>query len=138
MQKNYAKLWVLRHLRRSNSSKESLVEIYREFIRPIIEYASVVYGPLLNGQLEEKVERLQKTALRLIFGKKTYARLLEDSKLENFSTRRTNALKKFAEKNIQNSRFSDSWFPLNKIGSCLLYTSPSPRDRQKSRMPSSA
>ena len=26
--------------------------------------------------------------------------------------------------------------PLNKI--CLLYTSPSPRDRQKSRMPSSA
>ena len=23
-------------------------------------------------------------------------------------------------------------------GSCLLYTSPSPRDRQKSRMPSSA
>ena len=25
-----------------------------------------------------------------------------------------------------------------KIGACLLYTSPSPRDRQKSRMPSSA
>ena len=25
-----------------------------------------------------------------------------------------------------------------KIDSCLLYTSPSPRDRQKSRMPSSA
>ena len=24
------------------------------------------------------------------------------------------------------------------IGTCLLYTSPSPRDRQKSRMPSSA
>ena len=26
----------------------------------------------------------------------------------------------------------------DKLGSCLLYTSPSPRDRQKSRMPSSA
>ena len=25
-----------------------------------------------------------------------------------------------------------------EYGSCLLYTSPSPRDRQKSRMPSSA
>ena len=24
------------------------------------------------------------------------------------------------------------------VGDCLLYTSPSPRDRQKSRMPSSA
>ena len=29
--------------------------------------------------------------------------------------------------------------PMNKLNfSCLLYTSPSPRDRQKSRMPSSA
>ena len=27
---------------------------------------------------------------------------------------------------------------LGPNGSCLLYTSPSPRDRQKSRMPSSA
>ena len=28
--------------------------------------------------------------------------------------------------------------PLYGIPTCLLYTSPSPRDRQKSRMPSSA
>ena len=28
--------------------------------------------------------------------------------------------------------------PVGHIGCCLLYTSPSPRDRQKSRMPSSA
>ena len=27
---------------------------------------------------------------------------------------------------------------IEEIGYCLLYTSPSPRDRQKSRMPSSA
>ena len=27
---------------------------------------------------------------------------------------------------------------LNELNTCLLYTSPSPRDRQKSRMPSSA
>ena len=27
---------------------------------------------------------------------------------------------------------------LRKMKACLLYTSPSPRDRQKSRMPSSA
>ena len=29
-------------------------------------------------------------------------------------------------------------FPIDPPPSCLLYTSPSPRDRQKSRMPSSA
>ena len=31
-----------------------------------------------------------------------------------------------------------SRWPLERFYSCLLYTSPSPRDRQKSRMPSSA
>ena len=30
------------------------------------------------------------------------------------------------------------WYGCNACYSCLLYTSPSPRDRQKSRMPSSA
>ena len=35
------------------------------------------------------------------------------------------------------SRSIESWFDL-KVEGCLLYTSPSPRDRQKSRMPSSA
>ena len=30
------------------------------------------------------------------------------------------------------------WIKLPKVITCLLYTSPSPRDRQKSRMPSSA
>ena len=33
--------------------------------------------------------------------------------------------------------FYNQYFPF-KTGTCLLYTSPSPRDRQKSRMPSSA
>ena len=33
---------------------------------------------------------------------------------------------------------ADGKFTLPSIVACLLYTSPSPRDRQKSRMPSSA
>ena len=36
--------------------------------------------------------------------------------------------------NLSNGK--NEWFFENEI--CLLYTSPSPRDRQKSRMPSSA
>ena len=32
----------------------------------------------------------------------------------------------------------DTFHDKNSLNSCLLYTSPSPRDRQKSRMPSSA
>ena len=37
-----------------------------------------------------------------------------------------------------NSTFSSSTIPVNLISSCLLYTSPSPRDGLLSRMPSSA
>ena len=38
------------------------------------------------------------------------------------------------------TRFTASDLPelLDKISNCLLYTSPSPRDRTRSRMPSSA
>ena len=38
------------------------------------------------------------------------------------------------------SRLFEAGLPIEKVAlvTCLLYTSPSPRDRQKSRMPSSA
>ena len=42
--------------------------------------------------------------------------------------------------NLMGKPYSDSFIPGQDVDtiSCLLYTSPSPRDRQKSRMPSSA
>ena len=40
---------------------------------------------------------------------------------------------------IQSSaQFDPDYFLRPKIGGCLLYTSPSPRDKRQSRMPSSA
>ena len=36
------------------------------------------------------------------------------------------------------TRIDRDWALMDRPGACLLYTSPSPRDRQKSRMPSSA
>ena len=39
---------------------------------------------------------------------------------------------------IQASEENVALIPSASYGACLLYTSPSPRDRQKSRMPSSA
>ena len=42
----------------------------------------------------------------------------------------------------QNGKSGDVWFDVDMenlvVGPCLLYTSPSPRDRTRSRMPSSA
>ena len=39
---------------------------------------------------------------------------------------------------IMRKRNSAGWKLISTSTACLLYTSPSPRDRQKSRMPSSA
>ena len=38
----------------------------------------------------------------------------------------------------QSANWYQSYMNVEENSSCLLYTSPSPRDRQKSRMPSSA
>ena len=42
------------------------------------------------------------------------------------------------DKMFKDTGHVNAYFPLLIPNSCLLYTSPSPRDRQKSRMPSSA
>ena len=48
------------------------------------------------------------------------------------------ALKALAIGNIKKAKMNVEVYLTNPVGICLLYTSPSPRDRQKSRMPSSA
>ena len=52
----------------------------------------------------------------------------------NNITGTTNLLEVLEEADVRNFVFSSS----ATVYGCLLYTSPSPRDRQKSRMPSSA
>ena len=78
----------------------------------------------------------------VVIGLEVHAQVLSESKL--FST---SATKFGAEPNTQVS-LVDAAFPgmlpvinefcVKQAINCLLYTSPSPRDRQKSRMPSSA
>src|SRR5665213_4307019 len=48
----------------------------------------------------------------------------------------TKAAKSFDE--VERQHPYSVWAPKAQLMSCLLYTSPSPRDRQKTRMPSSA
>ena len=56
--------------------------------------------------------------------------------LDQVKDKNRGVLDKLKFLSIVSSNF-DEFFEI-RVGSCLLYTSPSPRDRQKSRMPSSA
>ena len=54
--------------------------------------------------------------------------------LEKYSA----ALKNKDEAAMNELLHDDFKFTMHKSGNCLLYTSPSPRDTERSRMPSSA
>ena len=47
---------------------EDLIDIYILFIRSIIEYCSVAFHSSLTHIQEQKLERIQKTCLRVILG----------------------------------------------------------------------
>ena len=82
---------------------------------------------MLNSKISILIPRINKNAteLRLL-----YDSILEKSKGVEYS-------KKFVEILISHEllKYNDA---ANSQDSCLLYTSPSPRDRTRSRMPSSA
>ena len=109
----------------------------------------------IENVIASGLSREARTLLMLIDGRKSYAqvtRLLENRKM----FRRTGGLKrhlqmlidldyvKFAnpQSMISNSGFVEMGSEHSEITlftkACLLYTSPSPRDKRQSRMPSSA
>ena len=109
--KFYAKAWVIRHMKSAGTDEGKLVKIYCQYLRPVIEYLSNVYHALLTQELSNEIEKLQRSALRQIFGFKiTYEELLKKANVKKLADRRADALTKFARKTVGNPRF-ESWFP---------------------------
>ena len=91
-----------------------MMKIYKVVIRSAIEYCSIVYHSLIPGYLAERLELLQKQAMKIIYGSGLdYRRLVESGRIETLESRREAACLKFALKNCQTERFGKKWFPLN-------------------------
>ena len=72
-----------------------------------------MYHSLLTLEEEERIEKLQKMSLKLIFGfYKDYTTLLEKAGIRTLKDRREEAFNKFACSLVANDRYQD-WFPLN-------------------------
>ena len=83
-------------------------------LRPLVEFCAQVYHPLLIEEQEEKLEGLQKIALRIIYGfGMNYCDLLKKANLSTLKERREKAFIKFANQLSQSERFKE-WFPLSK------------------------
>ena len=62
-QKYSARSWMIRHLKWAVVPEKDIVGIYVATIRPIIEYACQVYGPLLAACQVDDLEKLQRRIL---------------------------------------------------------------------------
>ena len=75
-----------------------LRKLYCGYVRSMIEYSSVTYGPMLTQYQLNELENIQKRCLKCMYGfDKKYNELLRESGLGSLSKRRDNAIAKFAK-----------------------------------------
>ena len=102
-----------------------MVRLYNKtLVRQHLEYCVSAWSPhyIKDKKLLERVQHRFTRMIKEVRGKDYLDKLLLLQHV-NFPTR---------------ARGTDTPHLLDLVITCLLYTSPSPRDRQKSRMPSSA
>ena len=114
--KAYARLTMITKLKYVGTKIEDLIDIYILFIRSIIEYCSVVFHSSLTQAQEQKLERIQKTCLRVILGEMyiSYEAALEMTGLQTLKDRREKRCLDFSLKCIKHPK-NQRIFPRNNI-----------------------
>ena len=110
-----ARSWILRILKHASIPEQSLTQVYCSLVRPILEYPSNVFHSALTEELSESLERLQRIALKSIYGlDKSYAECLKSSGLQTLRERRQTLLLDFAKKAAASPLYGPLWFPLKE------------------------
>ena len=115
IKKGYQRMIILHKLFEFNPPMKELVNIYKIFIRNVLEQNCVIWhSSLTQGEIID-IERVQKVALRIILRNNyvEYAHALELTGLDKLEDRRRKLCIKFAKKSIRNENCSDL-FPLKK------------------------
>ena len=96
-------------------SREEMKNIYILFVRSILEQSATVWHSLLSNQNREDLERVQKSAVRLILGNqyKGYRKSLQILEMENLDDRRKELCLRFALKAAKHEKMR-KMFPLKK------------------------
>ena len=105
------KYWILYHLQRLGLTRPNLVKVYLSQIVPIADYCDYVYHSLLTDELDERLEKAQVGALRVIFGPGISGRKLREmAGVKTLRNRRIEHADRFAQKAAASNRFA-RWFP---------------------------
>ena len=134
-----SRTWALRDLRKSGFTENELVTVYKSVIRPIIEYTSVIYHPMLTADQTNYIEKQQTRALKNIYGNHfSHRKLLEMANLPPLSQRRKEACLRFAQKAANNPRFAGH-FKQKRLGprakSAAAYVEQNARTNRRKNSP---
>ena len=104
--KAYSRLSMITKVKYVGFNMEDLLDIYILFIRSVTEYCAVSFHSSLNQQQSEKLERIQKTSLKIIMGDSyvDYETALESCGLQSLSDRREKRCLDFSLKCIKHPR----------------------------------
>ena len=86
-------------LKRFGFKKDELITVYKGYIRPLLEYADVVWNSSLTLKQTKTIEQVQRRACRIVLDHNflSYNKALRDCKIESLVTRREDHCLKFAE-----------------------------------------
>ena len=107
-----ASIALLKLLNKYSVPPSHSLRLYTSFVRPHLEYACPVWHPGISREESDKIESIQKRALRIIFkeGKVPYSLLLKKASLETLERRRSSLCLRFLKNAITNPRTA-SIFP---------------------------
>ena len=113
--KAFSRLSMITKLKYVGVSREDLLDIYVLFIRSVTEYCAVSFHSSLTQEQSQKLERIQKTCLKVILGEQyeDYKTALDICGLETLSDRRGKRCLDFALKCLKHPRNS-RLFPQNE------------------------
>ena len=88
LSKGASRLYLLRQLKRAKGDPAQLLCFYTTCIRPVSEYASQVFHNGLPEYLSDKLEKIQRRALRIIFPDLGYQEALKECNITTLHRRR--------------------------------------------------
>ena len=105
------RVWFLRRLKLLGASQNTLLDLFRLFIRSVLEMGVPLWAGALTQKNKKEIESVQHSCIKLIFGSKfiTYEQALKKTGLETLAARRDKLCVKFAKKCTSSIKFKN-WF----------------------------
>ena len=112
--KAYGRLWILKRLKTMGASTKTLLDVYCQQVRSVLEFSAVVWTSGLTQENTTQIERVQKSAFAVMLGAKygSYQEACAKLAMETLLKRREKLSVAFA-KNAAKHPIHKSWFSEN-------------------------